>query len=114
MATSAARLSGLTVSSSIRSSLVDRSSLRIALIVLTLFMALLYVLQMSITSTKGYQIQDLQAQLTSLQKQSDDLQFQSLQLQSMDRLLSQVDTSSLVQAKPDAYVPAGATAVALR
>lgn len=90
----------------------DKLPVRFVLIALTFLMGLLYVIQMNITATKGYEIRELESRMVSLQDQARELEFSSIQLQSMDRLLSQVQPGTLVKANPDSYVRAGATTVA--
>lgn len=93
---------------------IERLSVRVVMIALTLGMGLLYVVQMNLTATKGYEIRELERQMVTLESQARDLQFQSMQLQSMDRLLAQVEPGTLVKANPDSFVHAGITTVASR
>lgn len=92
----------------------DRLSVRVAMIALTILMGLLYVVQMNLTATKGYEIRELERQMVTLESEARELQFQSMQLQSMDRLLSQLEAAKLVKASPDSFVHAGVTTVAAR
>jgi hypothetical protein len=92
----------------------DRLTVRVAVIALTVLMGLLYVVQMNLTATKGYEIRELEREVVTLESQARELQFQSMQLQSMDRLLSQVGPETLVKANPDSFVHAGVTTVAAR
>lgn len=77
-------------------------------------MGLLYVVQMNMTATKGYEIRELERSIAALEKESKTLKLQSLELQSMDRVIAQLATAQLVQARPDGFINPAASAVATR
>lgn len=93
---------------------LDKPIVKIVAVSCGIVMAILYVVQINMTATKGYEIRELEASLASLQHQSRVLRLQSLELQSMERLETQmqVQTAGLVAARPDAFVSAGGTVVA--
>lgn len=77
-------------------------------------MGFLYVVQMNMTATKGYEIRELERSVTQLEKQAKVLKLQSLELQSMDRVMNQLASSRMVKGHPDAYVSPTSQAVASR
>jgi cell division protein FtsL len=77
-------------------------------------MSLLYVVQMNMTATKGYEIRELERSIAVLEKESKTLKMQSLELQSMDRVVSQLANAQLVKARPDGFINPAASAVATR
>ena len=93
---------------------MDHPIARLALIGMTLLLGLFYVLQINITATKGYDIRELEQQITQLNQQANELDLQALELQSIDRMRAQLPNYKLVDAKPDAYYNTGLTAVASR
>ncbi len=93
---------------------LEKPPLKIAVVAVGIVMSILYVVQINVTATKGYEIRELESSLATLQHQSRLLRLQSLELQSMERLQAQMDGSSvsLVAARPDAFVSATTTSVA--
>ena len=87
---------------------------RFGLLGVTLFIGLLFVIQLNLTATKGYDIRDLEQQIVKLEKESKDLQLAAVELESMNRIVIQLPEYNLVQARPDAYLDTGITAVATR
>jgi cell division protein FtsL len=88
--------------------------MRGSLLALTVVMGFLYVLQMNITATKGYDIRELEQQIATLEKDARDLNLQALELQSMDRMIAQLPEFGLEQARPDAFLSTSTTVVAAR
>jgi TolA-binding protein len=85
------------------------------LIVFGVLLSILYVVQMNMTATKGYEIRQLEQTLAQLQDHAKELKLQALELQSMDRLDQQMKSDgSLVRAPADGYVSVSGTAVAQR
>lgn len=93
---------------------LDKPAIKIAVIACGVVMSVLYVVQINMTATKGYEIRELEASLASLQHEARVLRLQSLELQSMERLETQMSaqTAGLVAARPDAFVSVGGTVVA--
>lgn len=90
-------------------------SLRLAAIAFGVLCAVLYVVQINVTATKGYEIRELERKLATLQHESRVLRLQSLELQSMERLQNQVlEQELLVAGRPDGFISATASAVASR
>lgn len=93
---------------------LEKPTFKIGVIAMGIVMGILYVVQINVTATKGYEIRELESSLALLQHQSRVLRLQSLELQSMERLQAQMDGSTvgLVAAQPDAFVSATTTSVA--
>lgn len=87
---------------------------RLGLLVITLSVGFLYVLQMNLTATKGYAIRELEQQITSLEKENRNLELEAMELQSVERLVEQLPSYYLVDAKPDRYVSTTTTTFAAR
>lgn len=88
---------------------------KVALGVIAAVFSLLYVVQINMTATKGYEIRELERSLSALQHEARVLRLQSLELQSMDRLQSQLaeESSTLVRInRPDAFLSPASTSVA--
>ena len=85
-----------------------------ALAILAAAFSLLYVVQINMTATKGYEIRELERSLSTLQHEARVLRLQSLELQSMDRLQSQLkEETNLVRiVRPDGFVSPASTSVA--
>lgn len=93
---------------------LNHPAARVGFLGLAIVMGFLYVLQMNITATKGYDIRELEQKVATLEKEAKDLQLQALELQSMDRMVAQLPSYALEQARPDAYLATGRTVVASR
>ena len=94
--------------------LTESLTARFALLGLTLFIGLLFVIQINLTATKGYDIRDLEQKIVVLEKESKDLQLAAVELGSMNRMVVQLPDYNLVEARADAYLDTGVTAVAAR
>lgn len=94
--------------------LVNSKRARAGYVAFTVLLGLLYVLQMNVTATKGYDIRELEQQKTALQKQTRQLELEAMELQSVDRLMAQLPEFRLVEAKPDAFVSTAAATFAAR
>lgn len=94
----------------------ERKSVKFAMVIAGLCLGVLYVVQINLTATKGYEIRELERKLSSLRQESQVLRLQSLELQSLDRLENQLSESeaNFVAARPDGFVSATGTAVAAR
>lgn len=100
--------------SNMANALVQGRAGRIALLALTLALGLLYVLQMNLTATKGYDIRALEQRRETLDKRARALQLEAIELQSVERILAQLPEHNLVQSKPDAFLSTAASAFAAR
>lgn len=76
----------------------------IILIVLACLIGLLYLTQVTKTSSYGYTINNLQQQQSELQKQKADLEVASARLQSLDRVSSSAVAKNLVPQAPSGSV----------
>ena len=94
--------------------ITESLTVRFGLLGVTLFIGLLFVIQINLTATKGYDIRDLEQQIVKLEKESKDLQLAAVELESMNRIVVQLPDYNLVEARPDAYLDTGVTAVAAR
>lgn len=68
----------------------------IFVVVLTVLVGVAYLMQTNITATRGYQINDLQRQVTELQEQNEKLNLSYIQLQSMANIVNGASKSDLV------------------
>lgn len=97
-------------------SISSKPWMKIALAVVVAVFSLLYVVQINLTATKGYEIRELERSLSTLQHEARVLRLQSLELQSMERLQAQLqEQGDLVRVdRPDGFISATATSVASR
>ncbi|MFA6918547.1 MAG: hypothetical protein WC244_00305 [Patescibacteria group bacterium] len=65
-------------------------------VVITVLVGVAYLMQTNITATKGYQVNDLQRQLSDLQEVSTKLNLNYIQLQSMANIVNGASKSDLV------------------
>lgn len=86
----------------------------IGLVAVTVFTGMLYILQMNVTSTKGYDIRELEQRIASLQKENRRLELDAMELQSLERIMGQLPDYYLVQANPDDFVSTTTTVFASR
>lgn len=93
---------------------IDSPYSKIGLVVLTAATGFLYVLQMNISATKGYDIRELEQKIALLQKDNRDLELDAMELQSMERILGQLPDYYLVEASPDDFVSTTTTTFASR
>lgn len=93
---------------------IDSPYSKIGLVVLTATTGFLYVLQMNISATKGYDIRELEQKIALLQKDNRDLELDAMELQSMERILGQLPDYYLVEASPDDFVSTTTTTFASR
>ncbi|MBI4121694.1 MAG: hypothetical protein HY461_00020 [Parcubacteria group bacterium] len=87
---------------------------RAGLFALVISMGLLYVIQMNLTATKGYEIRELERSVAALEKDAKMLKLQALELQSTERIVGQLPASDLVKARPDGFLNPTASEVAVR
>ncbi len=76
----------------------------IMLIVLACLLGLLYLTQVTKTNALGYQIDDLQAEQSSLRSEHDELQIASARLQALDRVKNSEAAKNLVSVAPSVTV----------
>lgn len=100
--------------SQIRSFLLNSKRARAGYVAFTLALGLVYVLQMNMTATKGYDIRELEQKKAALQKETRQLELEAMELQSVDRLMAQLPEFRLVDAKADGYVSTAAATFAAR
>jgi len=83
-------------------------------VVITILIGVAYLMQTNITSTKGYQIHDLQRQVTELQEANTKLNLNYVQLQSMANIVNGASKTDLVPiSRVEVISPAGSV-VAMR
>lgn len=101
-------------STGLRLEWAEKKSIKVGAIALAIVLSVLYVVQINMTATKGYEIRELEGKLSSLQHQSGLLRLQSLELQSMERLQAQLaeDGVQMIAARPEAFISLTSTAVA--
>lgn len=87
---------------------------KIGLVVLTVATGFLYVLQMNISATKGYDIRELEQRIALLQKDNRDLELDAMELQSLERVIGQLSDYYLVEATPDNFISTTTTTFASR
>ena len=97
-----------------RSFVSNSVAVRLSLMVLTALTGILYIVQINITATKGYDIRDLEQQIVKLGQDKSDLELQKLELESMDRVVSQLPNYQLVEARPDGYINTSTATFAAR
>jgi cell division protein FtsL len=90
------------------------TSFRVFLTVLVSSFSVLYVAQTSSVSTKGYDINDLQREITQLQRENQKLDFQIAQYRSMQSIKDRLEQMDLVIADNIEYVTLVGNSVARR
>ena len=76
----------------------------IILVVLACLLGLIYLTQVTKTSTYGYQIEGLQSQQQALENQKQNLEVSQAQLQSLSRVQNSTVAKSMVAVTPSATV----------
>ena len=87
---------------------------RLCMMAILLIMGLLYVVQMSFSATKGYEIRELEQKIAILEKEHRDLELEAMELQSLERIVEQLPEYQLVKAQPDDFVNTATATVASR
>jgi len=87
---------------------------RALLIVLVTVFGVMYLMQTSSVSTKGYEISDLEGQLRGLEEENQRLEFKIATQRSMKSIQQRLQGTELVAANDVEYVTLVGTAVALR
>ena len=98
----------------LKNRLFNNSYFRFAAIGLGVFAGLLYVVQINVTATKGYEIRELEDQIERLGKEKTEMELAAIELQSMDRMIAQMPQYRLVEARPDGYLTTATTTFASR
>ena len=90
------------------------TSFRIGLIAVASVFSVLYIIQMSSVSTKGFAISDLQGQVQTLKNETRSLEVQISQYRSMVSIQERLQGMDLVSAGQLEYVTPVGTVVARR
>lgn len=77
-------------------------------------MVVLYVMQMSVASTKGYEMSNLQQEITKLKQENRELETQIATSRSMESIRTRVLAMNLVDADAPTYLNLGTGVVARR
>lgn len=94
--------------------LLVSTSFRIFLIAFALIVGVLYVIQTTGVSTRGYEISDLERRLTELERETKKLDVQIAEHRSMQSIEHRLAKLNMVPADKMVYVTGGAAAVAKR
>lgn len=94
--------------------LLVSTSFRIFLLALIAIVGMLYVLQTTRVSTKGYAISDLEKKLTHLEHETKKLDVQIAEQQSMQNIQERLKQANMVPASEIVFIKTGADAVAKR
>jgi len=87
---------------------------RVLLIVLIAIFGIMYLLQTSSVSTKGYEISDLENQIRLLEEASQKIEFEIATQQSMKNIQQRLQDTELVVANDVEYITLMGSAVALK
>ena len=90
------------------------TTFRAGLMMMVMVFGVLYVMQTSSLSTKGYEISDLEQQIEVLEQDNQKLEFQIATHRSMDSIQTRLASMNLVSSDNVEYVTLLGTAVALR
>ena len=90
------------------------ATFRAVLSALTIVCGVLYVVENSSVSTKGYDINALQKKITELKQENQRVEFEVAQYGSMDNIQARLKNLNLVAADKSEYVTLPGTAVARR
>lgn len=94
--------------------LLVSTSFRIFLIILTVVVGILYVIQTTGVSTKGYQISELEHQLGALEHETKKLDVQIAEHSSIQSIETRLAELQMVPADKMVYLSSGAAQVAKR
>lgn len=87
--------------------------LRVLLITVTLMLSALYIWQVSVSSTRGYAVRDLQDQVEQLHRDDERLKMDVAKLQSVDSVTTRMQMLGLVKIDQVKYLN-GDSSVAMR
>ena len=90
------------------------TSFRAVLVTVVALFGVMYVVQISSASTKGYEISDLNKQIQSLEQENQRLEFEVATHRSMKSIQERLQGTNLVVADDIQYVTLVGTAVAMR
>ncbi|OGY45404.1 MAG: hypothetical protein A2744_04335 [Candidatus Buchananbacteria bacterium RIFCSPHIGHO2_01_FULL_44_11] len=74
------------------------------ILTLVIFLGVTYLVQINGLVSQGYQIKDLEVEISQLQQAADDLRLESLGLQSMDNVQGKISQLNMVEAGPVEYL----------
>lgn len=94
--------------------LLLNKTFRIALIAVMVVSGGLNIAQITKISTKGYEINDLEKDITKLEQDTERLEFKISQYRSIQSIQSRLETLGMVQAETPEYVVLTGSAVASR
>lgn len=94
--------------------IVLSNSFRIALLFVVAIFGVLYVVNTSAVSTKGYDISDLEKQLVNLERENQRLEFDIAKNRSMQSIQTRLENMDLILAENVEYATIAGTEVALR
>jgi len=90
------------------------TSFRFVLLSLLVVFGIMYVVQTSSASTKGFEMNDIKKQITSLERENQELQYKIANYRSMQSIKERLKGMDLVVATDVQYVKTVGTAVAMR
>ena len=82
----------------------EKKGVKILIIALIACFGVGYLVQVNSLATKGYQIKELENQITTLQQEKADLELQSLSLQSMSAVKDRLAQSGMVATQSSDYL----------
>lgn len=94
--------------------LIFSASFRVVLLSVIVFFGILYIVQMSSVSTKGFVISDLQKEVQLLEQETQQLNVKIAQYRSMNSIQERLKDMNLVSVNTVEYVTPVGTAVARR
>jgi len=87
-------------------------TLNLTILGLIVFASVSYLVQVNALVTQGYQIKDLESQISQLEESARSLKLESLELGSMDKVRGKISQLNMVAAGPAEYL-SGAPLVAV-
>ncbi len=90
------------------------ASFRFSLLGLMVFLGVLYVVQTSAISTKGYEIRDLKKQVQDLEKENQNMQFSIANYSSLKSIQERLKGTGMVAVSDVQYVRLAGQAVAMK
>jgi cell division protein FtsL len=94
--------------------LIFSTTFKISLIVFAMIFAVMYLIQVSSVSTKGYEISDLEGQIQELQQENQKLDYKIATYRSMKSIQERLQNTEMVPVNNVEYVTLVGTAVALK
>ena len=89
------------------------SIVRVLLVTITVMLTILYIWQVSVSSTRGYAVRDLQNQIDQLHRDDERLKMEVAKLQSVDSVTTRMQMLGLVKISDIHYLNSD-TSVAMR